>query len=251
MIKLAIIGYGKMGKLIHQLSEQYDIEVVSIIDSYIEKYDLEINKENLKGADICVDFTAPESAFENIKLVFKAGSKIVIGTTGWFDNLAEIEKICSLENQGIVYGSNFSVGMNMFYMITRFTAQCFNKIPQYDVFGLEKHHKHKVDSPSGTAKELSKIIVKEIDRKNVAVYECLDRAPFSVEFHFASVRGGSVPGTHEISFDSDADTISLTHTARNREGLAHGALMACQWLHDKQGCFDFKDIFEEMINARV
>lgn len=251
MIRLAIIGYGKMGKMIKQLAESYEMEVVSIIDPNIEEYDLPICKESLNGAEVCIDFTAPDVAFTNIKNILEAGSKAVIGTTGWFNHIAEIEKLVSQKELGIIYGSNFSVGMNIFYMITRFSAQCFNKLPQYDVFGLEKHHKQKVDSPSGTAKELAKILIKEIDRKSNVVYECLDRAPFSVEMHFASVRGGNVPGTHEINFDSEADTITLSHTARNREGFAHGALLAAQWLADKNGCFDFKDIFEEIINDRV
>jgi 4-hydroxy-tetrahydrodipicolinate reductase len=244
MKKLAIIGYGQMGRMIEQLAPEYEFEVVSIIDLVPEKSK---NPEQLETADVCIEFTAPGAAFQNIKKLVNLQKNIVVGTTGWFDNLAETEKLVTHYNTGLVYGSNFSPGMNLFYKIVDETSKLMNSSQDYDVFGLEYHHKFKKDSPSGTAKILSKIILKNIDDKKNVVFDKLDRQIKADEFHFGSVRAGSIPGTHLIGFDSTADTIEIKHTARNRNGLAIGALLAAKWLCGKKGFYNFSDILPQIL----
>ncbi|MDO9578295.1 MAG: 4-hydroxy-tetrahydrodipicolinate reductase [Candidatus Cloacimonadales bacterium] len=244
MKKLAIIGYGQMGKMIEQLAPQYDFEVVSIIDLDSD------SSEFLRTADVGIEFTAPGAAYENIKKMVNLKKNIVVGTTGWFDKLEDAKKLVEAQQTGLVYGSNFSLGMNLFYKIVDEATKLMNPIKGYDVFGLECHHNLKKDSPSGTAKILSDIVIKNTDLKNTAVFDKLDRQIEKDEFHFASLRAGSIPGTHLIGFDSEADTIELKHTVRNRTGLAIGALLAARWICDKKGFYNFSDIFSEIAGEK-
>jgi len=245
MKKLAIIGYGQMGRMIEQLAPQYGFEVVAIIDL---DPNLERTPENLESADVCIEFTAPGAAFENIKKMVNLKKNVVVGTTGWFDKLDDVEKLVKSQNTGFVYGSNFSPGMNLFYKIVDETTRLMNSSKDYDVFGLEYHHNKKKDSPSGTAKILSEIVLKNTDQKHKSNFNKLDRKIENDEFHFASVRAGSIPGIHTIGFDSSADSIELKHTARNRNGLAIGALLAAKWICDKKGFFNFADIFQDIVS---
>ncbi len=244
MLKIAIIGYGQMGKLIEQLAVQNDCEIVAIIDPLLGN---EITSETVANADVCVEFSTPGAAFSNIKKLVELGKNVVTGTTGWFDKLDKINKMVEEAGTGFVYGSNFSVGMNLFYSIIESTAKLMNQAEDYDLQGLEIHHRQKKDSPSGTAKVLSDIILKNIDRKTKSQFDRLERKIEKDEFHFASIRFGEVPGTHSISFDSEADTIELKHTARNRNGLALGAIKAAKWINNKKGFYNFTDKLNEII----
>ncbi len=244
MLKIALIGYGQMGKLIEQLAPQNDCEIVAIIDPIIGN---EITAETVAYADVCIEFSTPDAAFTNIKKLIELGKNVVTGTTGWYDELDKIKLMVEKKGTGFIYGSNFSVGMNLFFSIIESTAKLMNQAEDYDLFGLEVHHKHKKDSPSGTAKILSEIILKNIDRKTKVQYEKLNRKIEKDEFHFASIRFGEIPGTHSISFDSEADTIDIKHTARNRNGLALGAIKTAKWINDKNGFFIFRDKFNEII----
>lgn len=244
MIKLAIVGYGQMGKLIEQLAPEYNFEVVSIIDPLLNN---EINEQTLGAADVCLEFTTPFAAFENISKIILLKKNMVTGTTGWFDKLPEIEKLVEKNGTGFIFGSNFSPGMNLFYKIIEETTKLMNQAEDYDVYGLEVHHNKKKDSPSGTAKILSEIVLKNTDKKEKVQYDKLDRKIETDEFHFASLRAGNVPGTHTIGFDSAADSIELTHTARNRTGLAIGALKAAGWICERKGFYNFADVFQEII----
>ena len=248
MKKLAIIGYGQMGKMIEQLAPSYDFEVVAIIDLNSEKTK---SGQNLEKADVCVEFTAPEAAFSNIRKLIGLKKNIVVGTTGWFDHLKEAEELVKLQQTGLVYGSNFSIGMNIFYRLTEEATKLMNSFQDYDVFGWESHHKLKKDSPSGTAKTLSNIVLKNTDQKEKAIFDKLDRQIENNEFHFASLRSGSIPGTHLIGFDSEADTIELKHTARNRQGLAGGALLAARWICGKKGFYNFSDVFRDIAGCEL
>lgn len=243
-MKIAIIGYGQMGKLIEQLAKADNIEISAIIDPTLGN---EISEKSLNNADVCIDFTIPSVAISNAEKIAKLGKNIVIGTTGWLENIEKMKQIAAENSIGIIYGSNFSVGMNTFFHIVENAAQLLNSLENYDAFGYEMHHNKKQDSPSGTAKTLSDIILKNIDRKTKAQFDKLDRKIESDEFHLASIRSGNIPGTHVIGFDSSADTIELKHTARNREGFAFGALKAADWINDKTGLYNFKDIFFEML----
>ncbi|MCK4312542.1 MAG: 4-hydroxy-tetrahydrodipicolinate reductase [Candidatus Cloacimonetes bacterium] len=244
MIKIAIIGYGQMGKLIEELAPLNNCEVVSIIDPIIET---EIMEETVSKADVCLEFTTPESVFSNIQKIAKAGKNLVVGTTGWFDRLDEVKELINKNNIGLVYGSNFSLGMNLFFSIVDTTTKLMNHVSDYDVFGLEMHHNKKKDSPSGTAEILSDIVLKNYENKKIAQFDRVNRKIESNEFHFASVRAGNIPGTHMIGFDSNADSIELKHTARNRKGFALGALKAACWIKDKKGIYNFREIFSEII----
>lgn len=245
MTKIALIGYGKMGHMIKDLSRNLPLEIVAIIDPMVEGCKRQINNETLKDAEVCIEFSHPDAVMDNIRQVCDCGRNLVVGTTGWIEQLETVEQIVSEAGIGMVYGSNLSIGMNLFYEVVAKAAEVFSKYDQYDVFGMEQHHKQKADSPSGTAKELSSIILKEYDKKSMAQYDKLDRKIFDVEMHFSSVRGGYIPGTHTISFDSEADTIELTHRVRNRTGLALGAIKAAMWIAGKQGLYTFQDYIRE------
>jgi 4-hydroxy-tetrahydrodipicolinate reductase len=245
-MNIALFGYGKMGKLIEKLAGEYDAEIVAIVDPLQGR---EFSAAELKDADVCIDFTEPGAALENIQNIAKAGKNIVIGTTGWYDEIEKVKKIVMNNNIGLLYGSNFSIGMNMFYSIVAHTAQFIDQLPEYDIYGMEQHHSEKKDSPSGTARVLSDILCESIERKKRPQYDRIDRKPDNEELHFASMRAGSIPGTHTVGFDSKADTIELTHRARSREGFARGALIGARWLQDKTGIFDFREEFKEIISS--
>ena len=244
MLKIALIGYGQMGKLIEQLAQNSDCEIVAIIDPLLGN---EITAETVANADVCIEFSTPDAAFENINKLIELGKNVVTGTTGWYNKLDMIKLMVENKGTGFIYGSNFSVGMNLFFSIIESTAKLMNQAEDYDLYGLEMHHNKKKDSPSGTAKVLTKIILKNIDRKTKSQYEKLDRKIESNEFHFASIRSGNIPGMHSISFDSEADTIELKHTARNRNGLALGAIKAAKWINNKAGFYNFTDELNEII----
>jgi len=247
-INIAIIGYGAMGKLVEKFAKEKGITVSSIIDPVAEgATHKEINVESLDGADVCIEFSLPDAAMENIKKVAELGKDHVMATTGWLDNVEEAKRIISKSETGFIYASNFSIGVNAFYRIVRIAAKIFNNLPDYDVSAYELHHKRKKDSPSGTAKSIGSLLIKNIDRKTKLVFDKLDRKIASDELHFASVRGGDVPGTHVVDFDSTADTIELKHTARNRNGFALGALLAAEWISDKKGFFEINDMMVEII----
>lgn len=245
-MNIALFGYGKMGKLIEKLAQEYDAKVVAIVDPP-QGYDFSANA--IRQADVCIDFTEPNAAFQNIGNIADVGKNIVIGTTGWHDKMETVKRIVEESKIGLLYGSNFSIGMNLFYSIIAHTAEFIDQLPEYDIFGLEMHHSEKKDSPSGTARVISDLLCKAIDRKNSPQYDRIDRKPESDELHFASVRAGSIPGTHTVGFDSKADTIELTHRARSREGFARGALIGARWLKEKSGIFDFREQFKEIIST--
>ncbi len=244
MLKIALIGYGQMGNLIEQLASQNDCEIVSIIDPTLGN---EITTQTVADADVCIEFSTPDAAFENIVKLIELNKNIITGTTGWFDNLDKVKLMVEKKGTGFIYGSNFSVGMNLFFSIIESAAKLMNKAEDYDLFGLEMHHNKKKDSPSGTAKVLSEIILQNIDRKTKVQYDKLDRKIEQDELHFTSVRSGDIPGTHSISFDSEVDTIELKHTARNRNGLALGAIKAAKWINNKTGFYNFTDNLNKII----
>ena len=247
MIKISIVGYGQMGKLIEELAPLNNCEIVSIIDPLIGT---EINEETVSKADVCLEFTTPESVFSNIQKIVQTGKNLVVGTTGWLDKLDEVKELVNKNNIGIVYGSNFSLGMNLFFSIVDTTTKLMNHVNDYDVFGLEMHHNKKKDSPSGTAEILSDIVLKNYENKKIAQFDRVNRKIKDNEFHFASIRAGNIPGTHMIGFDSNADSIELKHTARNRKGFALGALKAACWIKDKKGIYNFRENFPEIIKDK-
>jgi len=248
-MKIALIGYGRMGKRIAELASERvaDFDVVAIIDPIAKEATAkEITKENLHGAEVAIDFTTPEVILDNIKKIAKTKTNLVIGTTGWYDQLKKAKKIVDDNNIGMLYASNFSIGIQAFFRIVRAAAKIMNCLDDYDIFASEIHHRNKLDSPSGTALSLGEILLKEIERKDTLVTNRLDRAPKPKELHLMSLRGGEVPGIHEAYFDSSADMIRLTHTARNRDGFALGALFAAKWIKNKKGLFNAEEWIEDL-----
>jgi len=229
MTRIALLGYGKMGKTLAQLAPQRGFEVRLVMDVDVNAQGQGITPESFAGIDVCLDFTTPDAAVENIRRVAALGVNLVVGTTGWHDRLEEVRRIIDHAGAGMVYGANFSVGINLFYRLARAAAEIFAGFPMYDPYLTEAHHKFKIDAPSGTALEMKRRIQSQFKDREIPV---------------ASVRAGYIPGTHELGFDSEADTIVLRHTARSRQGLAEGALLAARWVVGKRGLFSFADILE-------
>src|SRR3989338_4798924 len=236
-MNIAIIGYGRMGQEIEKIARNRGINIQSIIDPNAKSAThSEINEKSMKNVDVCIDFTRPDAVLENIKRISKFRKNIVVGTTGWYDRLDEARKIVKNADIGLIYAPNFSIGVNIFFRIVGNAAKIMDKFDDYDVFGYELHHSKKLDSPSGTAKAIEKILAQNIRRKK--------------EINFTSVRSGNIPGTHAVGFDSTADTIELKHVARNREGFAAGALMAAEWIRNKKGFYSIDDMMNGLIGGK-
>ncbi|MDX9976455.1 MAG: 4-hydroxy-tetrahydrodipicolinate reductase [Candidatus Cloacimonadales bacterium] len=249
MTNLALVGYGKMGHMIYEQAKEKGYSVEAIVDPNTNNFLKSLEDLRNKNIDVCIDFSRPDAAFDNIKKYAQIGINAVVGTTGWYDKMSEVENLVAEANIGMIFGANFSVGMNIYYQILEQCIGLFNKLPEYDIYGYESHHRQKAVSPSGTAKEICSLVLDKSVKKESIVYDKLDRAPKHSELHFASIRGGSIPGTHVLGFDSFADSIEIKHTARNREGFASGALLAANWIKGKKGFYNFKSIFGEIINA--
>lgn len=245
--RLCLIGYGKMGQMIEGLAASYGCEVVSRIDPHHCDCSKEISPESLKDAEVCIDFSHPSVVLKNIKQLTHLAKPLVVGTTGWNAHLEEVKDWVKQFDTALLYGANFSIGMNLFTRLVADAARLFDRFDHYDIYGLELHHNQKADSPSGTAIELSKLLLQNISRKSNALYDPAYRRIEPHELHFASIRAGSIPGTHTIGFDSEADTIELTHRARSRSGFAAGALQAARWIKDRKGCYSINDMISELI----
>ncbi|MBP7194994.1 MAG: 4-hydroxy-tetrahydrodipicolinate reductase [Candidatus Cloacimonetes bacterium] len=247
MIKIGLIGYGKMGKMIARLAESHGCQVVAIIDPKHPDQHAQINPNVLAGADVCLEFTHPDSVMENIRQLAALRKHIVIGTTGWNEHLDEARNLAIRYQIGIIHGANFSIGMNLFNRLVAYASQLADKFPDYDVWGMEMHHNQKADSPSGTAIQLAETVIANHSRKTTAMYETLHRRAKPEELHFSSVRGGYVPGLHRIGFDSEADSIMLEHSVRDRSCLAAGALQAAIWISERPGFFSFNDMMDSRL----
>jgi len=233
-MKIALIGYGKMGKMIEELilqSGKHEV-VLKIEDKNLN----ELTKENLSKADVAIEFTHPAAAVQNIKFCIDCGIPVVVGTTGWYNEKEEVKKYCEERNGTIVYTSNFSIGVNIFFALNKKLAAIMKSHPQYDVTMEEIHHTAKKDSPSGTAITLAEDILTEIDRKKKWVNHF---SKDEDELSIVSVREEDVAGTHIVVYDSEIDEIEIKHTAFNRKGFAEGAIHAAEWIGDKKGFFTF------------
>ncbi|MBU0616034.1 MAG: 4-hydroxy-tetrahydrodipicolinate reductase [Nanoarchaeota archaeon] len=251
-MKIAIIGYGGMGRMIESIAKDKGIQVASIVDPMCKQDGVfcEINKESMKGVDVAIDFTLPANIMDNIKRYCELKVNAVIGTTGWYDHVDEVKEMVKEAGIGFLWSSNFSVGVNIYFKIIEEAAKLINKVDDYDVWAYELHHHNKADSPSGTAKTLSQILISNIDRKTAIVDEKLDRKIKDNEIHFASVRGGAVNFEHTIGFDSEADCITIKHAARSRQGYALGAVLAAKWLFKKKGYFVMDDFLQSLLEAK-
>lgn len=245
--RIALIGYGKMGKMLAAMAPERDCEVVAIIDPFAPEAVAELSEATLKNCEVCLEFSHPAAVMDNLTRLIELGKNVVVGTTGWNQHAQEIREMVQQKGTGLLAGANFSIGMSIFTRIVEAATRYFDRFDAYDVFGCEQHHRQKADSPSGTAIELAKLIIDNSSRKELALFETVHRKIAPEELHFSSTRGGMVPGTHSICFDSEADSIELIHRARNRNGFAYGALESAKWLKGKQGCFNFSDMISEIL----
>jgi 4-hydroxy-tetrahydrodipicolinate reductase len=255
-MKIAIVGYGKMGKMVERIALDHGHTITAIVESLPQEstppsgaplYRTIAEAGNLHGAEAAIEFTQPATALGHIKALAEKKIPSVIGTTGWLEQIDEARRAVEQAGASLIWASNFSLGVNIFYRVAWYAAQLADSFPEYDVGGFESHHNKKLDSPSGTAKTLVEGVLAQMKRKNAAVWETLDRRPEPGELHFPSLRVGSVPGTHSLFFDSPADTIEITHTARSREGFASGAIRAAQWLPGRKGFFTIDDMLKDLL----
>ncbi len=240
MIKLALVGYGKMGKMIESLINLGEFELVG-------SYDV-INppREHLTGkADVAIEFSTPASVIDNIEFLSSKGINIVCGTTGWYDKAETIKEIIEKNKTGFIYASNFSIGVNIFFNIVKHAAALINKYEQYNTLIEETHHTQKLDKPSGTALRIAEYLVEKIKDKHSIVNDKTDL--MKNELNIISKRIENAVGNHRVIFESSADTITLEHNAKSRIGFAEGALLAAKFIHNKKGFYKFEDIFENLI----
>ena len=246
-MKIAILGYGKMGRIIEKIAQDRKHEIVLKIDVDNQH---ELTAENLQKADVAIEFSTPATVLEHIEACFKAKVPIIVGTTGWYGHLQRLKDECEQEGSTMLYASNFSVGVNVFFHVNKVLARLMNNYPYYDVQVEEIHHIHKLDSPSGTAITIAEGIVEGLDRKNEWVNilttegnEGMDDTVKADQLLIESLRIDSVPGTHTVVYDSEVDTIEFKHTAHNRNGFALGAVLAAEWVQGKKGFYSAKDMF--------
>lgn len=248
-MKLAIVGYGRMGQLVEKCAIERNLEVASIIDPFHPKAThKEFSDSAMADVDVCVCFTQPDAAMGNIENACKYKKNAVVGTTGWIGQMETVKKMVDDHGVGLVYSSNFSIGVNIFFKLIEQAAQVMNQFDVYDVMAFEAHHNKKMDSPSGTATTMANLLIKNLERKSTIVEEKLDRKIEANELHFVSMRGGHIPGTHAVLFDSEFDTIELKHTARNRLGFATGAVLASEWINGKKGLYTESDMMKQMLD---
>lgn len=246
-MKIALLGYGKMGKIIEKIALSRKHEIVLTIDHENQH---ELTAENLQKADAVIEFTMPASVLANIEHCFNAGVPVVVGTTGWYDKLDEIKQLCEDSNNALMYATNFSVGVNIFFHINRMLARVMNNYPYYDVQVEEIHHIQKLDAPSGTAITIAEGIIDNLESKtdwvNVLTTDDNkdDESVLPDQLLIESMRIDSVPGTHTVIYDSEVDTIEFKHTAHNRNGFALGAVLAAEWIHDKKGFYSVEAMFD-------
>lgn len=232
-MKFALIGYGAMGKLVANLAAAAGDEIGLTVTSNDESLEPQQLAASLRGHDVAIDFSVSSAVLRNIEACALAGVPLVEGATGWQDSEVEARRLIEGNNGALVYGANFSIGVNVFYRIVSEAARMFAGLDQYQAFMEEEHHARKRDAPSGTALKLKDLMSKHIN----------------AEIPIASVRAGHIPGTHRVGFDSAADQITLTHMARSREGFAAGALLAARWIAGRKGVYEFSDVIDEILGT--
>jgi len=235
-MKIAIIGYGKMGKMIEETSIEKGHQIGLIVD--LENL-ADLTPQNLSGHDAAIEFTTPEAAFHNINACFDAQIPVVSGTTGWLNKIEQVWARCLKENQTLVYASNFSIGVNILFAINRYLARIMNKHNKYNPRIEEIHHIKKLDAPSGTAISLAQEILEEISRYDD--WKLTDQ-PDEKTIPVRAVRANNIPGIHEIYYESDFDILSIRHSAKSRKGFAIGAILAAEFIRDKKGIFSMEEV---------
>lgn len=231
-MKIALLGYGKMGQVIERIAIERGHEIVL-------KKDQDNDYSGLENADVAIDFSVPSAAVENISNCFKSNVPVISGTTGWLEHYDEMVKLCTDTNGAFISSSNFSLGVNIFFEINAYLAKMMAKLDSYKVTMEEIHHTQKLDAPSGTAISLAKGII-----ENSSYTDWTLENPSEKQIKIDTKRIGTVPGTHTVDYSSEVDSIEIKHTANNREGFALGAVIAAEWIIGKHGIFDMKDVLD-------
>lgn len=234
-MKIALIGYGKMGKEIEAIALQRHHEIVLKVDS---KNSTAIQAEDLRKADVAIEFSTPHTVVGHIETCFSAETPVVVGTTGWYQDFDKITQACEKKNAGLFHATNFSIGVNLFFKVNRYLAKLMDPYQQYDVAMEEIHHIHKLDKPSGTAISLASQILENIERKTKWSITEKNAETLFIQ----DVREGEVPGTHIIRYTSEVDTLEISHTAHNRKGFALGAVLAAEFMVGKKGVYTMDDL---------
>lgn len=249
---IGIVGFGKMGKRIYDLAHESSYCVKAVIDCFSDDVRVTsktISKESLEGCDVVIDFSHPSTAIENIKKYVDYSIPAVIGTTGWYERVDEVKTYTQEKGGAILWSGNFSLGVAATIKIVSYASKLMNTLTEYDVAVHEIHHNKKADSPSGTGLMLAKEVIKNLDRKDEIDTECQHQKIRPNVLHLSSSRVGSVPGIHEVIFDSDVDTITISHSARSRDGFASGSLSAAKWLISEKrvGLFSMDDLINNIL----
>jgi len=231
-MKIALLGYGKMGQTIERIALERGHEIVLKKDEF-NTY------EGLSNADVAIDFSIPMVAVENISSCFYANVPVISGTTGWLDRYDEMVALCAAKNGAFISSSNFSLGVNLFFELNEYLAKIMSKFDSYKVEMEEIHHTQKLDAPSGTAISLAKGVIENSDYTSWTLEEAKEK-----QIHIEAIRTENVPGTHTVTYNSTVDTIEIKHTAHNRDGFALGAVIAAEWIVGKHGVFTMKDVLE-------
>lgn len=240
-----------MGALIRRSALSRGYEVPVVIDPYSvagEVTNRELTAKSLP-LDVIIDFTEPQVVLQNIERYAELGVEAVVGTTGWYAHMDRVAQLVERSGIGLIWSGNFSLGVNIFFHLVKSAGKIMNRFSQYDVMIHECHHRHKADSPSGTAQMIGDLIIAALDRKSRPVYDLSSRKIEETELHISSTRGGSIPGLHQVIYDSEIDSITLEHSARNREGFAEGALLAAEWIKGRSGLYTIDDLMESIIGG--
>lgn len=244
-MKIALLGYGKMGRMIEDAALQRGHTIVVKIGSQLPLAD-----HLIQQADVCIDFSHPSCILQHIDFVARAKKNMVVGTTGWDEHLSQVKQLIAHHSIGLLYSPNFSLGVHLFLKIVEEAAGLIDRFEEYDIAVLESHHNKKADRPSGTAHAISEVLLNKIKRKKSITHDLQGQiAPH--ELHVTSMRYGSVPGTHSVMFDSPADSLTLTHQARSREGFAKGAVIAAEWLQGKRGFYTLDDLINGGVHEKT
>ena len=239
-MKLALLGYGKMGHAVEAVAREGGHEVVARLDEGDP-----LSAESLAGAQVAIDFTTPGAALANIVAASALGLDLVVGTTGWYDRLEDARAAVEEAGTGLVWAPNFSLGVHLFYRIVREAGRLVDRIEEYDLFVHELHHRHKVDHPSGTARRIAEILLEAVDRKERWEEAPPEGAPAPEALLVSSSRAGEVPGTHWVGIEGPDDSVELRHTARGRTGFARGALAAAGWIRGRKGFYGIEDLLAD------
>ncbi len=245
-MKLALLGSGRMGREVERLAHVAGHEIVASLDSQTNPGG-DALRDAIADADVVVDFTRPEATLRNIEDIARAGMPMVVGTTGWYDEIDKVREIVRAQGTGLVWAANFSIGAQALLRLVEHAAKFLDRFEEYDPYVVEHHHRGKRDAPSGTGLRLAEKIIASMSRKDqsLAGNPAGRIPPRSV--HVASVRAGEAFGQHKVGFDAAAESIELTHTARSREGFARGALYAAEWIRQRTGVFEFSELFEQVL----